>query len=201
MTYSWKLHTIIFWAAILVVCAFALVAGWHATSVLTDEETTYLLYEPAFLILLVVLGLLFVIGSLQIGKVEKKMYEIENDLIKWSVERGWKKPAIDDEFRDWIKEEAGKEETGIRASQLLGVYELYSDSKKNAWKLLLGPVLQLLFLVTIASAAIPSAYWFLQVNPNINVMTAIVVLGGGIVASIYTISSLFLIYPKVKEDD
>ncbi|MCK4444966.1 MAG: hypothetical protein KAW09_10505, partial [Thermoplasmata archaeon] len=155
----------------------------------------------AFLILLVVMGLLFVIGSLQIGKVEKKIYEIENDLIEWSVERGWRKAVMDDDLRDWITNEVGKEESGKNTSQLLETYDMYSDSRRNAWKLLLGPVLQLLFLLTITSAAIPSAYWFLQANPNINVMAAIVVLGGGVIASIYAISSLFLIYPKVKEDD
>ncbi len=71
MTSSWKLHLIIFWVAFLIVGITALILGWDATSGLTDEETSYLLYEPAFLILMVVLGLLLVVGSFQIGKVEK----------------------------------------------------------------------------------------------------------------------------------
>ncbi len=203
MTSSWRLHLIIFWVAFLIVGITALVLGWDATSGLTDEETSYLLYEPAFLILMVVLGLLLVGGSFQIGKVEKRMLEMEDEIVKWAVKRGWEKPIMSDDLEDWIAgmngaRESHEPESEEDVSGLLREYDLFSDSRSNAWKKLLGPVLQLLFLLTITSAAVPSAYWFLQVNPNMNTMTAIVVLGGTIVTILYALSSLLLIYPKVK---
>lgn len=194
---------IIFWVAFLIVGITALVLGWDATSALTDEETSYLLYEPAFLILMVVLGLLLVVGSFQIGKVEKRMLEMEDEIVKWAVKRGWEKPIMSDDLEDWIvgmneARESHEPESEEDVSSLLRAYDLFSDSRNNAWKKLLGPVLQLLFLLTITSAAVPSAYWFLRVNPNINTMTAIVVLGGIIVTTLYALSSLLLIYPKVR---
>lgn len=197
MRSSWKLHLIIFWVAFVSVGMIALVVGWGATSGLTDEETSYLLYEPAFLILMVVLGLLLVIGSYRIGKIDKRILEIEDEVVKWAVKRGWKNPVMSEALRVWIVEEVESEED---TSHLLQEYALFSESRNNAWKILLGPVLQLLFLLTITSAAVPSAYWFLQENPNLNVMTAIVVLGGGIITSFYAISSLFMICPKVKDE-
>lgn len=196
---------IIFWVAFLIVGITALVMGWDAPSGLTDEETSYLLYEPAFLILMVVLGLLLVVGSFQIGKVEKRMLEMEDEIVKWAVKRGWEKPIMSDDLKDWIvgMNEA-RESHGPGSEEdvpnLLRGYDLFSDSRSDAWKKLLGPVLQLLFLLTITSAAIPSAYWFLRVNPNINTMTAVVVLGGSIVTILYALSALALIYPKVKTE-
>lgn len=60
---SWKLHLTAFWLAFVCVCLVALAVGWNATSVLTDEPTSYLLYETAFLGLLVVLGAFLVLAS------------------------------------------------------------------------------------------------------------------------------------------
>lgn len=193
---------IIFWAALAAVGLAALAVGWNATSGVTDEESSYLLYEPAFLILMVVLGLTLVVGSHQIGKVEKRMSEIEDEVVTLAVKKGWEKPIMSDELKDWI---VNKEKTGSHESEsdddvyeLLDEYDLLSESRGNAWKKLLGPVLQLLFLLTITSAAVPSAYWFLRVNPNINTITAIFVLGGSIVTILYALSALALVYPKVK---
>jgi hypothetical protein len=204
MTFSWKLHLIIFWAAIAAVGIVALALGWNATSGLTDEESSYLLYEPAFLILMVILGLTLIIGSHQIGKVEKRMDEIENEVVMWAVKRGWEKPIMSDDLRDWIVSvedtESNESESKEDVRGLLDEYDLFSESRGNAWKKLLGPILQLLFLLTITSAAVPSAYWFLQVNPNINAITAIFVLGGSVVAIVYALSSLMLLYPKVKAE-
>lgn len=193
---------IIFWATMAAVGIVALALGWNATSGITDEESSYLLYEPAFLILMVVLGLTLVVGSHQIGKIEKRMGDIENEVVRWAVKNGYGKAVIDDELKDWIsgKEEGdAKESSSVgNAGDLLDEHDLLSESRGDAWKKLLGPVLQLLFLLTITSAAVPSAYWFLQVNPNMNVMTAIFVLGGSITTTIYALSALALIYPKVK---
>lgn len=191
MTISWKLHLIAFWVAMAAVGIAALALGWNTTSGLTDEESSYLLYEPAFLILMIVLGLTLVVGSHQIGNIEKRIGQIEDEVVIWAVKNGWKNPVMDDELKEWMADAVDK-------SGLLNEHALLSESKSNAWKKLLGPVLQLLFLLTITSAAVPSAYWFLRVNPNINVMTAIVVLGGSVVAILYAFSALALIYPKVK---
>ena len=191
MTISWKLHLIAFWVAMAAVGVAALALGWNATSGLTDEESSYLLYEPAFLILMIVLGLTLVVGSHQIGKIEKRIGQIEDEVVMWAVKNGWKNPVMDDELKEWMAD-------AVDMSELLNEHDLLSESKSNAWKKLLGPVLQLLFLLTITSAAVPSAYWFLRVNPNINVMTAIVVLGGSVVAILYAFSAFALIYPKVK---
>ncbi len=191
MTIPWKLHLIAFWVAMAAVGIAALALGWNATSGLTDEESSYLLYEPAFLILMVVLGVMLVLGSQQMGKIERRMGEIEDEIVIWAVENGWKNPVMNDELKDWMAD-------AMDMRELLNEHDLLSESKCNAWKKLLGPALQLIFLLTITSAAVPSAYWFLRVNPNMNVMTAIVVLGGSIVAILYALSALALIYPKVK---
>jgi hypothetical protein len=202
MTFSWKLHLIIFWATIGAVGLAALAVGWNATSGLTDEESSYLLYEPAFLILMVVLGLTLVVGSHQIAKIEERMGEVEDGVVTWAVKRGWEKPAMSDDLKDWIIQMKDTESHGPKSKgdvrNLLDEYDLFLESRNNAWKKLLGPVLQLLFLLTITSAAVPSAYWFLRVNPNINTITAIFVLGGSIVAVFYALSALMLLYPKVK---
>jgi len=210
MTFSWRLHLFVFWVAFLTVCIVALFVGWNTTSVMTDEEATYLVYETAFLGLLIVLGLFIVISSHQIGKMEKRENEIENEIIVWAVRGGWQRTVWSEDLEDWTENriENEKEEgvapianSGEDIPRLMREYRFLSDAKRNAWKKLLGPVLQLIFLVTICSAAIPSAYWFLQVNPNINTISAIVVLGGTVVTTLYAFSSLFFLCPKVNEGE
>ena len=204
---SWKLHLTAFWLAFICVCMVALAVGWNATSVLTDEPTSYLLYETTFLGLLVVLGAFLVLASHRIGRIENRMGEIENEVLVWAARKGWKKAVWDDELKDWIKErlERGDEEvtsehegSGKELPLLLEEHGLLSDSRRNAWKKLLGPVLQLLFLTAISSAAVPSSYWFLQAYQNMNTMSAIVVIGGSVIAVPYAFTSLLFLLPKME---
>lgn len=206
MPHSWKLHLTAFWLAFICVCLVALVVGWNATSVVTDEPTSYLLYETAFLGLLVVLGAFLVLASHRIGRIDNRMGEIENEALVWAAEKGWKKSIWGEELKDWIEErvERGNEEialdnegSGKELLLLLEEHSLLSDSRRGAWKKLLGPVLQLLFLTAISSAAVPSSYWFLQAYQNMNTMSAIVVIGGSVITVPYALSSLLFLLPKM----
>lgn len=203
----WKLHLVVFWVAFLGVCATALFAGWNATSGITEEETSYLLYECAFLFLLVVLGLLFVLGSFQISKSEKRKNEIENRILAWAVQKGWKETVWSDDLEKWIEQKVESEDEAEKnyvndsqqnVRQILVEHRLLSDNKRNAWKKILGPTLQLVFLLTITSAAIPSSGWFLSTHHNINTISAIVVVGGSILATLYALSCPLFLYPRTE---
>ncbi len=69
---SWKLHLTAFWLAFICVCLVALVVGWNATSVVTDEPTSYLLYETAFLGLLFVALIVAIPIRIHIGNLKKE---------------------------------------------------------------------------------------------------------------------------------
>ena len=86
-----------------------------------------------------------------------------------------------------------------RAESRLGTME--SDEARNGleerasriWKMTLSPTLQLVFLITITSAAIPSSGWFLSVNHEINTISALEVLLGSIVTIVFSFVVLLTI--------
>lgn len=92
-----------------------------------------------------------------------------------------------------------------RAESRLDTME--SDEAKNElkehassiWKMTLSPTLQLVFLITITSAAIPSSGWFLAVNNEINAISALEVLLGSIVTVIFSFAVLLEIRRQAVE--
>lgn len=72
------------------------------------------------------------------------------------------------------------------------------ESASSLWKKLLSPTLQLVFLVTISSAAIPSSGWFLSTHHDINTISALEVLLGSIVSIVFAAAVLFSLRKEVR---
>ncbi len=70
---SWKLHATVFWAAFLTVSFIALGAGLTSSSGMLEEETSYLFYGCALIILTIALCFMLIYGSLCMGRIESRL--------------------------------------------------------------------------------------------------------------------------------
>ncbi|MFQ5885299.1 MAG: hypothetical protein ACE5IO_09390, partial [Thermoplasmata archaeon] len=75
------------------------------------------------------------------------------------------------------------------------------ESASGLWKKLLSPMLQLVFLITVSSAAIPSSYWFLAKYHEINTIAALEVLLGSTVSIIFASVVLISIRREIRHAD
>lgn len=157
----WKLHLASFWGAFLAVSSIALGVGMTSSSGLLEEETSYLFYGSALIILTTSLCFMLIYGSLCMGRIESII----------------------------LKGDPG------------GPAKSLEESTSSLWKKLLSPTLQLIFLITISSAAIPSSGWFLSTHHEINAIAALEVLLGSIVSIIFAVVVLFSIRNEIRYTD
>ncbi|MFQ6106489.1 MAG: hypothetical protein ACE5QF_02720 [Thermoplasmata archaeon] len=87
-----------------------------------------------------------------------------------------------------------KDETGEFPGDL-------EELASGMWKRMLSPALQLVFLITISSAAIPSSGWFLTTHHEINTTAAIEVLLGSVVSILFALIVLLSIRNQIRRTD
>lgn len=196
MRFDWKLQIIVFWSSFLAVSFYALLSGFSSESGLTDEGTSYLLYETAFLTLTIILISSLLWAYLQSSKLSESILLAENQVLSRA---GASLDSSDLEWSEEVEESISRAIDDKEIHSLLRKRELLRECRKKLWKKMLSPVLQLVFLITISSAAIPSSGWFLQSHADINTTAAIEVIGGSFVAVLFLIATLALLRPRLEE--
>ncbi|MCK4367226.1 MAG: hypothetical protein KAW84_04710 [Thermoplasmata archaeon] len=77
---SWKLHAVVFWGVFLTISFIALGAGLTSSSGMLEEETSYLFYGCALIILTVALCFMLIYGSMCMGRIESRILSEDADV-------------------------------------------------------------------------------------------------------------------------